>query len=104
VGHPERPLFTGGSGNRIQARPKPLVGGLFKEKAMKKRRSTRLIHEGRYVAEVDVDLLDSNEGWSPYLSLDDALKLDDVREALRRNDLEIAARLSRVYTLTPVAV
>ena len=71
---------------------------------MKKRRSTRLIHEGRYVAEVDVDLLDSNEGWSPYLSLEDALKLDDVRAALRRDDLEIAARLSRVYTLTPVAV
>jgi hypothetical protein len=71
---------------------------------MKKRRSTRLIHEGRYVAEVDIDLLDSKEGWEPYLSLEDALKLDDVRAALRRGDLENAARLSRVYTLTPLAV
>ena len=42
--------------------------------------------------------------WAPYLSLEDALKLDDVRAALRRGDLENAARLSRVYTLTPVAV
>jgi hypothetical protein len=71
---------------------------------MKKRRSTRLIHEGQYVAEIEIDLLDSEEGWSPYLSLEDALKLDDVRAALRRGDLETAARLSRVYTLTPVAV
>jgi len=46
----------------------------------------------------------SKEGWAPYLSLEDALKLDDVREALRRGDIENAARLSRVYTLTPVAV
>ena len=71
---------------------------------MRKRRSTKLIHEGRYVAEVDIDLLDSQEGWSPYLSLEDALKLDDVRAALRRGDLENASRQSRVYTLTPVAV
>ena len=56
------------------------------------------------MAEVDIDLLDSKEGWSPYLSLEDALKLDDVRAALRRGDLENAVRLSRVYTLTPVAV
>lgn len=71
---------------------------------MNKRHSTKMIHEGQYVAEVDIDLLDSKEGWSPYLSLEDALKLDDVRAALRRGDLENAARLSRVYTLTPVAV
>jgi hypothetical protein len=63
-----------------------------------------MIHEIQYVAEVDIDLLDSKEGWSPYLSLEDALKLDDVRAALRRGDLSNAARLSRVYTLTPVAV
>jgi hypothetical protein len=74
------------------------------EKKMKKRRSTKLVHEGRYVAEVDIDLLDSREGWSPYLSREDAFKLDDVRTALRRGDLETAVRLGRVYTLTPVAV
>jgi hypothetical protein len=40
------------------------------------------------VAEVDVGLIVTNEGWSPYLSLKDAYKLDDVREALRRGDIE----------------
>jgi hypothetical protein len=71
---------------------------------MKKRRHTKLIHEGQYVAEVDIELIDTDEGWSPYLSIDDALKLDDVREALRRGDIKSASRLSRLYTLTAVAI
>ena len=56
------------------------------------------------MAEVDVDLIESDESWSPYLSLEDAYKLDDVREALRKGDLDTACRLARLYTLTPVAV
>jgi hypothetical protein len=71
---------------------------------MKKRRHKKLVHEGAYVAEVDVELIETDEGWSPYLSLEDAYKLDDVRTALRRGDLVTAAGLSRVYTLIPVAV
>ena len=50
---------------------------------MTRRRHTKLIHEGEYVAEVEIELLDTGEGWSPYLSLEDAQRLDDVREALR---------------------
>lgn len=64
----------------------------------------KLIQEGDYVAEVEVELLEDDQGWSPYLSLDDASKLDEVREALRRGDLPAAGRLARVYRLTPVAV
>jgi len=71
---------------------------------MKKRRRTKLVHEGQYVAEVDVESIDMNEGWSPYLSLDDAYKLDDVRNALRLGDVKSAARLTRIFTLTPIAV
>ena len=71
---------------------------------IKSRRHTKLVHEGNYVAEVDVELIDAETGWSPYLSLDDAYKLDDVRDALRRGDIEIATSLARIYTLTPVAV
>jgi len=56
------------------------------------------------VAEVDVELVDTDEGWSPYLSLEDAQKLDDVREALRRGDVKSAGRFARLFTLTPVAV
>ena len=70
---------------------------------MTARRQTRLVREGEYVAEVDVELIQADTGWSPYLSLDDAYKLDDVREALRRRDVRTASRLARVYTLTPVA-
>ncbi len=71
---------------------------------MRRRHQTKLIHEGDYVAEVDVELIDTDDEWSPYLSIDDALKLDDVRLALRKGDLPTAARYARVFSLTPVAV
>jgi hypothetical protein len=69
---------------------------------MNARRHTKFVREGSYAAEVDVELLEEDNGWSPYLSLDDARTLDDVREALRRGDLEAACRLARVFSLTPV--
>ncbi len=70
---------------------------------MKKRRRVKLVQEGRYVAEVDVDLLEDETGWSPYLSPEDACKLDDVRDALHREDIIAATDLSRVFELRPVA-
>jgi len=69
---------------------------------MKKRRHVKLVHEGNYAAEVDIELIDTCEGWAPYLSLEDAEKLDDIREALRREDISAASKLARVYRLTPV--
>ena len=69
---------------------------------MRTRRVKKFLHEGDYVAEVEVELLEADGGWSPYLSLDDAYLLDDVRDALRRGDVKAASRLARVYTLTPV--
>lgn len=78
--------------------------GLFAEEEMITRAKKKLVHEGPYVAEVDIELLDSDTGWSPYLSLEDAYKLDEVRTALRRGDIKGASRLARVFTLTPVAV
>ncbi len=67
--------------------------------------STRkLVREGDLVAEVEVSLLQADGGWAPYLSLDDAYKLDDVRDVLRTGDVKRAAQLAtRVYRLTPVA-
>ena len=67
-------------------------------------RGSKLVHEGKYVAEVDVTLVESNEGWTPYLSLDDAYKLDEIREALRRGDIKTASRFTRVFMLTPVGI
>ncbi len=80
-----------------------MVGRFLEEEVMQVRRRTKYVHEGKYVAEVEVDLLEANEGWTPYLSLEDAYKLDDVREALRKGDISSASRLSRVYTLNPVS-
>ena len=70
---------------------------------MTTRKRTKIVHEGKYIAEVDVELLEDETGWSPYLSLDDAYKLDDVKEALRRGDIAAASRSSRVFSLTPVS-
>ncbi len=37
-----------------------------------------------------------------YLSLEDAMKLDAVRKALKAGDVAAAAKLGRVFELTPV--
>ena len=70
---------------------------------METRKHTKLIHEGKYVAEVEVQLINTDKGWSPYISMDDAMKLDAVREALRDEDLEMAKKLAKIYLLSPVA-
>jgi hypothetical protein len=44
-------------------------------------RKTKLIHEGRYAAEIPVELIEDDSSWSPYLSIEDAAKLDTVRKA-----------------------
>jgi hypothetical protein len=69
---------------------------------MKRRTKTKYVHEGRYVAEVEVALIEDQTQWSPYLSMEEAYKLDDVREALRQGELESAARYGRIYELRPV--
>jgi hypothetical protein len=70
---------------------------------MHTRQRFEFIHEGKYAAEVTVDLEYSDESWSPTMSADDALKLDAVRVALRSGDLAEAAKHARVFELTPVA-
>jgi len=69
---------------------------------MTTREKTRYIHEGRYAAEVTVKLIDTDDSWSPHFSLEDAYKLDDVREALRQGNLQAAARYGKVFELRPV--
>jgi hypothetical protein len=67
------------------------------------RKTVKLIHEGRYAAEVPVELIEDDTGWSPYLSIEDAKKLDAVRQALREGKIAEAAKHGRVFELTPVA-
>ena len=67
------------------------------------RKRTRLVHEGKYAAEVQVELVEDDTAWSPYLSPEDVRRLDAARLALRRGDLAEAAKHGRVYELKPVA-
>lgn len=71
---------------------------------MSTKHGKKLVQEGKYVAEVDVELIEEESGWNPYLSVADAQKLDNVRDALRCGDIKRAARLARVFSLTPIAV
>lgn len=70
---------------------------------MTKKKHTKRVYEGQYVAEVEVTLIITDDEWAPYLSLEDAYKLDDVREALRREDILTATKLANVFKLMPVA-
>ncbi|MCH7826697.1 MAG: hypothetical protein IIC75_01785 [Bacteroidetes bacterium] len=69
---------------------------------MTKRQHTKIVREGDYVAEVSIELIETGEGWTPYISLDDALKLDEVREKLRIGDLKAAANKANIFVLKPV--
>jgi hypothetical protein len=71
---------------------------------MRKRYRKKLVHEGQYIAEVDVELIETADEWSPCISLDDAYKLDDVRDALRHGNVKAASQHGKVYTLTLVAM
>jgi len=61
------------------------------------------IHEGKYAAEVPIELLYSEDSWSQTMSLEDARKLETVQLALQRGDVAEAAKHGRVFELTPVA-
>lgn len=64
----------------------------------------KLVREGDLVAEVAIGLLDDAGEWSPALSVDDAMKLDEIRQALRAGNLQRATQLAeQVYRLTPLA-
>ena len=64
---------------------------------------TKSIREGNLMAEVKVVLIPDDGAWGPYLSAEDALKLDRVRLALRRGDMATAAKDAKIFELHPVA-
>ena len=66
------------------------------------KKEKKLIREGQYIAEVEVALEELKNGWSPCLSLEDAEKLDEVRRALKHNDIKKACLYASVFKLTPV--
>jgi mRNA interferase MazF len=46
---------------------------------------------------------DDESGWSPFLRLEDAHRLDEAKEALRQNDIETASNYGKIYELRQVA-
>lgn len=67
-----------------------------------RRRRTELIREGRYAAEVEIELEYDEESWSPTMSLEEARRLERIRSALRRGDHAEAGKEARIFELTPV--
>ncbi len=67
-----------------------------------KKKKTKYVYAGRYVAEVEVDLIESEQAWAPYLSVEEATKLDNVREALNQEDFKTASKYGRIYRLEPI--
>ncbi|RMD68333.1 MAG: hypothetical protein D6819_09600 [Gammaproteobacteria bacterium] len=55
------------------------------------------------MAEVDMAWIADDTEWPPYPSLEDAYRLDDVREALRRGDIAEAAKIAWAYRFRPVS-
>lgn len=67
------------------------------------RKVIRFVHAGRYAAEVPVELIPDDDAWGPYLSMDDALKLERVQEALETGDIAAASREAKVFELMPIS-
>ena len=65
--------------------------------------STRFIHEGKYAADVQVDLDYDDNAWGPILVPADVQKLERVRLALRRGDIKAAVKEAKVFELVPLA-
>jgi hypothetical protein len=66
---------------------------------MSETRHTKFLREGEYIAVVEFTLSEAPEAWEPYVSFEDALNLDVVRQALKTGDVETARRLGKVYRL-----
>ena len=72
---------------------------------MIKENRTELIRVGNHAVEVPVEVMieEGEGGWSPYFSLEEAKKLENVRLALQRGDLAEAAKYGRLFELLPIS-
>jgi hypothetical protein len=64
---------------------------------------TKRLREGNLLAEVQVALIPDDNSWAPYLSLEDARKLERVKSALKRGDAVAAARDAKVFEVMALA-
>jgi hypothetical protein len=61
-----------------------------------------LVHEGQYVVEMEVHLIDDDGPWGGCLAKEDVMRLDEVRALLRREDIPGAMKYGRVFRMMPV--
>jgi hypothetical protein len=80
-----------------------MVARFYETQDTMTRSKIELVREGKYAAEVPVELIEEEGGWSPYLSLEDARKLEAVRLALRKGDIAEASKYGRVFELMPIS-
>lgn len=76
---------------------------IYGEGLQVKKTKTKLVHEGQYIAEVPIEVEDIDQPWAPWVNVEEARKLDEVRLALRRNDIETAGKYGKIYRVTQVA-
>lgn len=69
---------------------------------MKQYTAQRLVRDGDLVAEVEIKLEKHDHEWGPTMSMDDALKLDTVRDAMRQKNYDAVRTLGKLYRLTPI--
>ena len=58
---------------------------------------TKRLHHGNLMAEITVKLAPDDGAWGPYLSLEDAEKIERVDEALKAGDIAAAAKDAKIY-------
>lgn len=51
-----------------------------------------------HATEVEIEIIDSEDVWAPYISLDDVLKLDRVKETLKSVDVAAFTVLPFVHS------
>ena len=64
-------------------------------------KTTKMIHANDYAAEVEIDLIDDDDAWGPYLSMPDVKKLERVRKLMKNGQFAEAAREAKVIELVP---
>ena len=72
LGYSEGGVIARGLGHSLETESRSMGTRFCKEAQMKGRRISKLVHEGIYVAEVEVETIYTDDGWSPYLSVEDA--------------------------------
>ena len=63
---------------------------------------TKRLRQGNLMAEVKVTSIPDDGAWGPYLSLDDANRLERVKRALKSGDVEAALKDATVFELSQV--